>query len=97
MSYANADSSRKERKSIMLGGLYSLAVEFDKEVTIIPNSKNKPYIFSEENGLSEITAYNNSLKKENGKIKRINKKTGRPYVCREIPKGLEKHAVKDRD
>ena len=90
MSYANADSSKNEKKSITLGGLYSIAIEFDKEVTIIPN-KNKPYLFSEEKGLSEIKAFDNAINKDEktGKTIRINNKTGRPYTTRTISKRLD--------
>ena len=88
MSSANANSSEVKRKELMLGKFNSLAVEFDKEVTIIPN-KNKSYSLSTEDGFLEIKAYSNPIIQKDGKTKRINKKTGKAYVTRTVPKGLQ--------
>ncbi len=88
MSNASANSSKKE---LTLVSLNSIAVEFDKEITIIPNKNIKPYLFSTEQGISEINAYSNPAIQKNGKTKRVNKKTGKSYVTRTIPKRLDKN------
>lgn len=87
MSSANANSSK--RKSLILGKLNPIAAKIDKDIIVIPN-KTDSFVFDIEDGCKEITAYNNGVKEKDGKVTRINNKTGKAYKTRTIPMSVEK-------
>ena len=90
MSNANANSSK--RKGLVLGKLNPIAVKFDKEIIIIPN-KNDSFVFDISEGYTEITSYNNGVIEKDGKVTRINNKTGKAYNTRTVSKRIEKRAA----